>query len=161
MRVNPPALAVACLAVALSALGQQAPEPKPDFSGTWQLDLERSSLQIRSPDASTFVIDHDDPHWHLERTHVWGDRSDTLTLELTTDGELRAETIEGWEVRSRMHWEEETLVFNTKMSRGEQRTRVVVRYRLEDEGATFIAEEHLDRGQESHDNYWVFSRAAP
>jgi hypothetical protein len=30
---------------------------------------------------------------------------------------------------------------------------------LEDDGQTFIAEEHMESEQESHDNHWVFTRS--
>lgn len=161
MRAKTLALTVVCLAGCLVAHGQQTPSPKPDFSGTWKFDPERSSLQITPPDASTFVIEHDDPHWRLERTHVFGGKSDTLTLELTTDGGLVTSTIDGWQRRARMHWEDRTLVLDSMTSRGEQVTTVVVRYKLEDDGRTFIAEEHLERGRESHDNLWVFEKSTP
>ncbi len=44
---------------------------RPDFSGTWVLDLSRSSLEITSPDSSIFVIDHVEPRLTVERTHVF------------------------------------------------------------------------------------------
>ena len=161
MRARIPALVIVCLAVALAARSQETPAPRPDFSGTWKLDLERSSLQIEAPDASTFVIDHRDPHWRLERTHVFGGRSDTLSMELTTDGEPMTFSRGGWEVRRRLHWEDAVLVLESTMSRDGRETRVVVRYRVEDGGRTFIAEEHLESGQETHDNLWVFERSTP
>lgn len=161
MRTKTLALAVLCLAGCLPTSSRQAAAPKPDFSGSWTFDPERSSLQMAAPDASTFVIEHREPHWRVTRTHVYGDRSDTLTLELTTDGETVTETLRGWEVDSRMHWDDGTLVFESTMSRGSQATVVVVRYRLEDGGRKFIAEEHVESGQEIHDNLWVFGRSTP
>lgn len=82
-------------------------------------------------------------------------------MELTTDGEPMTFSRGGWEVQRRLHWEDEVLVLESTMSRAGQETRVVVRYRVEDGGRTFIAEEHLEREQESHDNLWVFERSTP
>jgi len=161
MRAKVLALAIVCLAGCLAARAQQTPAPKPDFSGTWKFDPERSSLQITSPDASTFIIEHQEPHWRLERTHVYGGSSDTLNLELTTDGKPATRTIQGWTIQSRMHWEDGTLVLDSTTSREGQVTTVVVRYRLEDGGRTFVAEEHLEREQGTHDNLWVFEKSEP
>lgn len=157
MRTKVLALAAVCLAACMASLAE-TPEPKPDFSGTWEFSPERSSLEMRSPDASTFIIEHEDPRWRLERTHVFGDRSDTLTLELTTDGEPTTFTLHGWQVESRLHWEDQGLVFESTMSREGRVTTVTVRYRLEDDGRTFVAEEHMESEERTHDNYWVFDR---
>ena len=161
MRTKVLVLAAVCFAACLAARGLETPLPKPDFSGTWKFDPERSSLQMQSPDASTFIIEHRDPSWRLERTHVFGERSDTLTLELTTDGEPTTFTLHGWEVESRLRWEDSSLVFHSTMRREGRLTTVEVRYRLEDDGRTFVAEEHMESEETTHDNLWVFEKAAP
>jgi hypothetical protein len=56
---------------------------KPDFTGTWKLNHGKSSLQIPAPESTIFVIEHSEPHFHLERTHVFGGNSDTLSIDLT------------------------------------------------------------------------------
>ena len=82
------------------------------------------------------------------------------TIELTTDGEPATLTIQGWEIHRRMYWEGETLVLESKSSREDRVTNVVVRYRLAEDGRTFFAEESLQRAEENHDNLWVFERSA-
>lgn len=153
------AVTVLCLASFLAASAELAPQPKPDFSGTWEFVPERSSLQITPPDATTIVIEHSEPLWRFTRTHVFGDESETLTFELTTDGKPTTQTIQGWDVRSRIRWEGETLVFESTMSLEGQAAKVVVRYRLEDDGRTLTGEHHTEGEQETHDNLWVFEKS--
>jgi len=131
---------------------------KPDFTGTWKFDSNRSSLQIPSPDSTTFVIEHREPRFHLERTHVFGGNSDTFSIDLTTGGEAVVLNHGGFEIRACLHWEGETLVIDSSLNReGEQATNIV-RYRLADQGQTFIAEEQLHSGEHNHENLWVFDK---
>jgi len=43
----------------------------PDFSGRWKFSPGDSTLQIRTPDAIEFLIDHQEPLFRLERTLVF------------------------------------------------------------------------------------------
>lgn len=152
-------LAVLCLAgCQTTSGGLEPPVSRPDFSGTWVFQGDRSSLEIPPPDSSIFVIDHRDPHWRLERTHVFEGREDTLVIELQTDGEPVVRNVRGVEVESRLHWEGDILVFESAYTLEGEEATVAVRYRLADEGRTFIAEEHLQGAQYSHRNTWVFAR---
>ena len=130
----------------------------PDFSGIWEFDPKRSSLQIESPESSIFVIEHREPHWRLERTHVFGGSEDTFTMELTTDGKPVVLNHCGWEFHARLYWDGETLVLDSKFTRDGELVTNVVRYTLADNGRTFIAEERLRGEQHSHDNRWVFEK---
>ncbi len=161
-RLTSIAFTALCLAGCLTGSPQGSPpaEPaaKPDFSGTWVFQPDRSSLEIRVPESSVFTIDHRDPHWRLERTHVYDGKEDTLGIELLTDGVPAVREIHGIEIHSRLHWEGDVLVFGSSYTRNGEENTTVVRYRLEEEGRTFIAEEQLERGEYSHRNTWVFAR---
>lgn len=103
---------------------------RPDFSGTWEFCPAKSSLEIPAPDSTTFVIEHDEPRFHLKRTHVFGGSSDTFLLELTTDGKPVEVNRAGLSIRASLRWEGITLVFDSTLNRnGEQGTNTV-RYRL-------------------------------
>ncbi len=131
---------------------------KPDFSGTWKFNPSRSSLQIPSPESSVFVIEHNEPHFHLERTHVVGGNGDTLSIDLMTNGEVVILNRRGIEMHVSLHWEETALVFDCRFDwEGEPATNIV-RYSITDEGRTFMAAEQLRGKQHSHDNVWVFDR---
>lgn len=132
---------------------------KPDFSGAWIFNHEKSRLEMRAPVESTFWIEHDEPTFKLTRTHVWEGRWDTLSFEATTEGDEQHEKSAFSESWKRMSWLGDELVLNMKLgSRGDAGTNVV-HYRLEDEGQTFIAAEWLHMPGRHHHNLWVFDRA--
>jgi len=133
--------------------------PKPDFSGTWIFNPEKSGLESSAPTKSVFVIEHDDPVFKLTRTHTRGEKSNTLSFEVTTDGKESYEKKGEYEAWTRMYWLGEELVLDMKMTyRGEQGTNVV-HYRLADGGKKFIAVEWYHMPKKQHHNYWVFDRA--
>ena len=77
------------LALALLApVANSAPpeSTKPDFSGEWTLNREKSRLQTPMPDSTLFRIEHREPVFRLTRTHVVKGKADTFSIDLTTDG---------------------------------------------------------------------------
>ena len=133
---------------------------KPNFTGRWKFNPDKSALQSPAPEFSIFVIEHHEPHFHLERTHVFGGKSDTFLVELTTDGKPVALNHGGMEIQSKMYWKGDLLVFDSRFIHDGEEATNLVRYRLEDGGRTFIAEEQLRSTQHKHDNLWVFDSIA-
>ncbi len=131
---------------------------RPDISGTWRFNPARSALQIKAPDASRFVIEHREPLLRLSRTHTAGGKSDTFTLDLTTDGKEVIFSHAGMRVRARAFWEGEILVFDSVLMRGEEEASNVVRYSVSEDGRSLTAEERLRSRETSYDNVWVLER---
>ena len=132
---------------------------KPDFSGTWIFNPAKSKLESTAPTKSIFVIEHQDPLFKLTRTHTRGEKSNTLALEVTTDGKEHYRKDGEYEAWTRMTWMGEELVLDMKMAyRGERGTNVV-HYRLAEGGKTFIAAEWYHMPGKVHHNLWVFDRA--
>jgi hypothetical protein len=131
---------------------------RPDFSGVWRFNRERSSLQIPPPDSTTFVIKHQEPRFHLERTHTLGGSSDFFTIDLFTDGKSVELTHAGVKIRGQMYWEAESLVFYSDVIREDVHGTNIVRYQLKDKGRTLMAIERLSSADHSHENCWVFDR---
>ena len=131
---------------------------KPDFSGTWQFNKGKSSLEISPPDSSTFLIGHSGIHFHLLRTHSVSGKRDMLAVDLTIEGGWKKVDPGGKEFLARLYWEDDTLVFDSAMGQGSDRITNVVRYTLADDGKTLIAREHLQSEKHGHDNIWVFDK---
>ena len=91
--------------------------PRPDFSGEWEFNRAKSSLQIPPPDSTTFVIERWEPLFRLTRTHVIGGHEDTFSIELRTDGEPVLCSHRGFEIRARLYWEDDALVFDSTLTR--------------------------------------------
>lgn len=131
---------------------------KPDFTGTWKFNAERSSLQIPAPDSTTFMVEHREPHFRMSRTHVVGGSSDTFSIELVTDGSEVVQDRGDLQICARLYWEGETLVFESILTRDEGQATNVVRYSLAEHGETFVAEERFSSERQSYENLWVLDR---
>lgn len=114
---------------------------------------------MTAPMKSTFWIEHHDERFKLTRTHVWGERWDTLSFEATTDGvehyKKRGQS-ESW---TRMYWLAEELVLDMKLAYGGEQGTNLVHYRLADGGNTFVAAEWYHGAGKQHHNLWVLDRA--
>ena len=132
--------------------------PKPNFTGTWTWVPARSVLEIPPPDATLFVITHQEPLLGICRTHVVGDSRDTFSVDLTTDAQPIAVERSGLQMRGRAYWDGDALVFDTTIVRAGEEATNVVRYTLSGDGRTLMAEERLRSGSRNYDNLWVFER---
>jgi hypothetical protein len=131
---------------------------KPDFTGTWKFAPGKSSLQIRPPDSTVFVIVHNEPRFQLKRTHVFGGNSDTFSIDLTTDGRVVELNRAGLVIHASLHWEGETLVFDSTLNREGTQGTNIVRYRLADQNQVFLADERFQSPELTYENKWVFDR---
>ena len=103
-------------------------------------------------------MEHREPALRITRTHISGERRDTFSLDLTTDG--RETVLDRGELRihARVTWDGDTLVFDTRLVRSGEEASNVVRYSLSDEGKTFVAEERFRSASTRYDNLWVLDR---
>jgi hypothetical protein len=151
-------LGVTALGLLLTTALAAGDGTKPDFSGTWKFNPEKSSLEMTAPTKSIFVIEHQDSRFKLTRTHTWGEESNTLTFEVTTDGKEHHRKDGEFESWTRMTWMGQELVLDMRLAYGGEKGTNVVHYRLADGGKTFIAAEWKHMPREQHHNLWVFDR---
>lgn len=149
-------LALALLAPIASSAPPEA--TKPDFSGEWTLNREKSRLQTPMPDSTLFLIEHREPAFRLTRTHVVKGKADTFSIDLTTDGKEVVKQTPEETLHSRAYWEGRKLVFDSRIVRGSREATNVVRYSLSDDGRVFTAEETFRGPKVKYDNVWVFDR---
>lgn len=133
---------------------------KPDFSGTWALNLEKSRLQadfgIR---GGTITIDHQEPAFRLNRVFAAGGQEDIVSFELTTDGTEKIVRGSGRTTTSRLYWDGGVLVLDERIVLAGGRTATnVVRYSLRDGGRTLVAEEKFRGPAHRYDNLWIADR---
>ena len=133
-------------------------QEKPNFTGRWNLNPEKSELQFPPPTSSLFVVEHQEPRFHVTRTHVYGDRSDTISFELTTDGQECELKFGDFRALARMRWDGVTLVTEMTVRVKDDEGTNVVWYSLEDDRRTFVARERWRSTNHHHDNLWVFER---
>jgi hypothetical protein len=130
----------------------------PNFSGTWRFNPLLSSLQIEAPHSSLFVIEHIDPIFRLTRTHVFPQKADTVSIGLKTDGSVVSFTKDDRRIQAHAYWDGESILFESKILRGDEKATNIVRYSLANDGNTIIAEEKLRSPSLNYDNIWILDR---
>jgi hypothetical protein len=109
---------LACLLAALPLTGQPSPNQRPNLSGTWKLNLQRSGPVLpRGTEALTIVIDHRDPSIHTSETRtVSGSTTHTDSGSAKIDGQSHTEHPEpGKTVTSMQRWSGSTLIMHWEM----------------------------------------------
>ena len=150
-----PAVILLCTVIAASA-------EKPDFSGTWVLNLEKTRLQsFRGLESGEIVIEHAEPRFRFHRAFVIKGKTDSTSWQLTTDGREVVVEEGGITRKSRLVWDGNALVLDERLTAkgGEATNRV--RYRLLDGGRTLVAEERFRGSRLSYDNLWVADKRDP
>jgi hypothetical protein len=130
----------------------------PNFSGRWQFDAAASTLRIGVPDSVVLTIEHEDPLFRLERTLVFGDRSDTFGIELTVGSDHPPFSRGDATIRPLLRWDGDELVFMSNIVRPGEEATNIVRHQLEDFGRVLVAEERYQSPKQNYDNRWVFKR---
>jgi len=152
---------IACLLVVapvlLVSVVSSAP-PKPNFTGTWKVNLQKSKLQIPPPESTLFVVEHEEPNFRLTRTHVFQGKSDTFTIQLATDGKEVVHKDDKRTIYSRAYWEGSVLAFDSRILVDGGEATNVVRYQMAKDGQSFTARERLRSPQRNYDNVWVMER---
>jgi hypothetical protein len=143
-------LALAFLAPLVVCLAPAIPGSLPNFSGTWQADKSRSTVQSSRPFASlatqmavTMVIDHREPELKIEEHGSLALRERTVVTVYYTDGrETSNRGARGEAITSRSHWEKDTLVTDSQIVRGTgANARTMTRHEvmsLSEDGKTLV-----------------------
>ncbi len=150
------------IATAASTGTAAAAGEKPDFSGTWVFNAQKSRLQVPAGlESAVFTIDHKEPVFRFSRVFVVGGKEDSLSYELTTDNREKVEKLSDRTVTSRLRWDGDALVLQNRivLLDGREATNTV-RYRLLNDGRMFVAEEEFRGPLRKHDNLWVVDRKA-
>jgi len=102
------------------ALAQGA---KPDFSGSWVLDKDKSDFGgTPAPESMTEVIEHREPKIVITTTTRQSGGDDRRVVRLTTDGAETANEFAGHQVKTTTHWDGDKLVTVVKDQGGMQFT---------------------------------------
>ncbi len=136
---------------------------KPNFSGTWKLDVSKSDFGVLPPDNSrTDVIEHNDPALKVSTS---SDNSaqgkQDFALNFTTDGKEVTNNAGGLELKSILNWEGPTLVVNTKLKYQDNDVTIKEVWLLSDDGKTMTHNAHYNSPMGEMDTKMVFAKATP
>jgi hypothetical protein len=104
---------------------------KPDFSGNWKLDADKSTFGPMPPPSSLVAkIDHKDPDLSIETTQ----NDQVQTAKYSTDGKETTNSMMGNDMKSKAVWEGKTLIVNSSLDAGGAAVKLVSKYSLSDDG---------------------------
>jgi hypothetical protein len=106
---------------------------KPDFSGNWKLDLEKSSFGPLPPPASMIrTIDQKGPDITMQQAMTGPDMN--VTLKYSTAGKETANSFMGMDFKSKANWDGKVLLIHNVVDAGGESTD---KWTLSDDGKTF------------------------
>jgi hypothetical protein len=134
-----PALPLAAFAITLAIGAGAASADKPDFSGEWKLNLEKSDFgPLPGPKSRVDKISHKDPELKINRTQVSPmDQTNTSEWTCTTDDKECSNDIPGGiTLKSTARWDGEKLVVVSKGSFQQGEIRIKDTWTLSKDGKT-------------------------
>jgi hypothetical protein len=148
------------LALGLCAAAVMA-QPRPDFSGEWQLNRSASTLPppVSSVESGIVRIEHREPSFTFHRTYVIGGTPREGSYTITTDGrEVAAAGQQGAATVSTLRWDGAALVLAGRIKGPGFEATNDVRYELLDSGRRLRATERGRSPFGDHDAVWIYDR---
>ena len=99
------------LFVIAAAANMAVAADKPDFSGTWKMDADKSVFgPIPPPTAMTRKIDHKDPTIAVDEARSGAQGDMNMTMKYSTDGKETVNQFMGNDVKATANWDGNALV---------------------------------------------------
>lgn len=140
----------------LFAFQPELPAQTPNYSGTWVLNFEKSTLQHRPNGltSSVFIIKQEGDKFSLTRYHLFGDKKKKISFKMVADGKTRRVKIL---FKGKLEQKENTL----QATLWRKNFLNIVNYKFGDNQNEFIADELFTGNPQNHHNIWVFDREIP
>lgn len=144
-------------ALTLATSPQALAAGKPDFSGEWKLNADKSDFgPVPAPSSQLHKIDHKEPVFKLVTMQSAADGDTTINATYTTDGKESKSDYRGMETVSVAKWDGEVLVVNTKVeSIG---ATINGRWQLAGDGKTLTTVTKISTGQGDFEIKSVFEK---
>lgn len=155
-------LAAAVLICLIAAAGW-AQDARPDFSGTWTLDLAKSDFgPTPPPESMVLVVEHQDPNLKTTNTQK-GQQGETKTERtLTTDGKEninKMRTMAGdQDVKSTTKWNGSKLETAFKLDAGGMTVDIADAWELSPDGKVFTIVRDLKTPQGDFTQKLIFNK---
>jgi hypothetical protein len=133
----------------------------PNLSGTWKLNIGKSSFgQIPPPASQTNTIDDSEPSVKVaedQKGGMMGDMNITSTFD-TTGKETKSAGMGGADVTSTAHWDGVALVIDSKTSFQGNDVKIKDTYTLSGDGKTLTEVTHIESGMGNFDTTSVYDK---
>jgi hypothetical protein len=142
------------------AVAGSAMADKPNFSGDWTLNADKSNLGPMPPPASmTRKIDHTDPALSMTQATTGGPQGDqTVTIKCTTDGKETTTEMMGAPAKTTASWEGDNLVITLKLDLAGTEVKLIEKWGLSDSGKTLTDNTHIVAPQGEFDITYVMNK---
>jgi len=139
----------------ITALAQQ----KPDFSGTWKLNVAKSEFgALPGPESRVDVITHKDPSLSVNVTQQVAEGNQQYTANYTTDGKEAVNKIGPREVKSTMKWSGNNLAMTSKLVYNDVEVTGQLTWSLSDDGKTRTVIIHYASAMGETDQKLIFEK---
>jgi hypothetical protein len=137
-------------AMALAMPAGLVAQDKPNFSGTWVLQTDKSDYGMMPPPMSrTDIIDHQEPKITIKRTAATAEGENKLDLVYAVDGKPWKNQAGPQEVSSTLHWEGQELVVVSEVDTPQGLATLTDRWSLSADGKTLTQTRTISiQGQE-------------
>lgn len=117
---------------------------RPNLTGEWKMNPAASKFGAApAPTSMVRTIHHADPKLEMKTVQV-GQKGEIRTeLKYTTDGKICVNTLSGSEVRSKLTWEGDVLVIDSKRTVQGTEITLIDRYSLSPDGKTLTINSSL------------------
>jgi hypothetical protein len=134
---------------------------KPDFSGTWKLNIDKSNFGPAPPPTSqTRTVDHKDPAIKVVTNQSGAEGDITLSTTYSTDGTETKNDFMGNEMKCVAKWDGDTLVIDSKLDFQGTPVSVKETWKLSDDGKTLNTVSKISTPQGDFDTASVLEKAA-
>lgn len=133
----------------LFAAGTLVAADKPNFTGEWKLNIEKSSFGPMPPPVSQVMkIDHSDPKMVSTSDQESADgQKMSIVMKYTTDGVEAVNDLRGAPAKVIAKWEGEALVVNTKLDFQGMEIKIVNTMKLAADGKSITAVAKIETPQ--------------
>jgi hypothetical protein len=121
---------------------------KPDFSGNWKLNVEKSDFgPMPKPEKADFAIVHKEPELKVKTTAVSSMGEVTNDVRILTDGTAFTNTMHGQEVKGTAKWDGKTLVVTQTLEMQGTAITFVQKWTLSDDGKSITQDLNISTPQ--------------
>jgi hypothetical protein len=132
---------------------------KPDFSGTWKLNVAKTDFGVLpGPTSRTDVITHKDPSLSDSVTAEGAQGKQEYTVSYTTDGKEAVNKIGPREIKSTLKWAGSNLVISSKFLYNDAEVTSEATWALSPDGKTMTVNAHFTSTMGEADQKFVYEK---
>lgn len=132
--------------VFLIAFASFAQAPKPDFSGRWRMQKDKSAFSgFQVPDIITRSVDQHGVIMNVHTVQTLGQKTSIADVSYSIDGTPTQNVVNGRDAESKTYWDGSVLVVRTTMKTSKGGPELIEdRWALSDDKQTLTTTSHIE-----------------